>query len=52
MNDDQDLYALNAKTGIDLWSATTGGVVTSSPAVANGSVYVGSEDDNVYAYGL
>ena len=31
------------------WSYTTGGDVTSSPAVANGVVYVGSCDDNVYA---
>ena len=32
------------------WSYTTGGDVASSPAVANGVVYVGSDDDNnVYA---
>ena len=31
------------------WSYTTGVVVYSSPAVANGVVYVGSDDDNVYA---
>ena len=31
------------------WSYTTGSHVVSSPAVANGVVYVGSEDDNVYA---
>ncbi|MGP8011063.1 MAG: PQQ-binding-like beta-propeller repeat protein, partial [Halobacteriota archaeon] len=31
------------------WSFTTGSVVLSSPAVANGVVYVGSEDNNVYA---
>jgi outer membrane protein assembly factor BamB len=32
------------------WSYTTGNsLTTSSPAVANGVVYVGSEDDNVYA---
>src|ERR1700730_10595909 len=31
------------------WSYTTGDTVTSSPAVANGVVYVGSWDNNVYA---
>jgi len=36
--------------GIDRdWSYTTGNKVFSSPAVAGGVVYVGSEDDNVYA---
>jgi len=34
------------------WSYTTGGLVLSSPAVANGVVYVGSYDNNVYAFGL
>ena len=32
-----------------LWSYTTGGDVDSSPAVANGVVYVGSTDNNLYA---
>jgi outer membrane protein assembly factor BamB len=32
-----------------MWSYTTGGDVASSPAVANGVVFVGSYDDNVYA---
>ena len=37
-------------SGIDQdWSFTTGGGVQSSPAVANGSVYVGSNDGNVYS---
>jgi eukaryotic-like serine/threonine-protein kinase len=35
-----------------VWSYTTGAPVFSSPAVANGVVYVGSEDDNVYTFGL
>jgi outer membrane protein assembly factor BamB len=34
------------------WSYTTGGYVWSSPAVANGVVYVGSWDGKVYAFGL
>ena len=32
----------------ELWRFVTGGIV-SSPAVANGIVYVGSEDKNLYA---
>jgi outer membrane protein assembly factor BamB len=32
-----------------LWSYTTGSEVHSSPAVANGVVYIGSADHNLYA---
>ncbi len=32
------------------WAALTGGIIYSSPAVANGVVYVGSEDDKLYAF--
>ena len=37
-----------------LWTATTGGSLSasSSPAIANGIVYEGSFDHNLYAYGL
>ncbi len=45
-------YALNARTGAKLWSYGTGGQVYSSPAVANGMVYVGSQDGKAYAFGL
>jgi hypothetical protein len=34
------------------WSYTTGRDINSSPAVANGVVYAGSYDDNVYAFHL
>jgi eukaryotic-like serine/threonine-protein kinase len=44
-------YALNASTGAKLWSYTTGGYVSSSPAVANGVVYVGG-GSNVQSFGL
>ena len=43
-----NVYALNASTGVKLWSYTTGNYVD-SPAVVNGVVYVGSFDGNVYA---
>jgi outer membrane protein assembly factor BamB len=36
------VYALDARTGTELWTYATGGQVNSSPAVANGVVYVGS----------
>jgi outer membrane protein assembly factor BamB len=35
-------------TNSTLWNYKTGGGVESSPAVASGLVYVGSDDDNVY----
>ena len=36
-----------------LWvSAPTGNSIFSSPAVANGVVYVGSDDDKLYAFDL
>ena len=41
--------AFNAATGAVVWTYTTGSAVFSSPAVANGLVYVGSFDDKVYA---
>jgi len=34
------------------WRYTTRGYVFSSPAVANGMVYIGSDDFNVYAFHL
>jgi outer membrane protein assembly factor BamB len=49
-SDGGNVYALNASTGVLLWSFSTNGyAVSSSPAVANGIVYVGSGDGNVYA---
>ena len=34
------------------WKGNTGTGVDSSPAIANGMVYVGSEDGKLYAFGL
>ena len=45
------VYALDTKTGSTIWTYATGGVVQSSPAVAYGVVYVGSNDTKVYAFG-
>jgi hypothetical protein len=41
--------ACETDTGALLWSYTANGSVESSPAMANGAVYVGSDDGNVYA---
>jgi outer membrane protein assembly factor BamB len=51
---DYSVYALNAKTGAKLWSYPTVDFVYSSPAVANGVVYVGGgwTNNGVYAFGL
>ena len=46
---DNNVYALNASTGVLMWKYTTGNAVESSPAVANGVLYVGSYDHNLYA---
>jgi outer membrane protein assembly factor BamB len=40
------------KTCTPLWTTSTGGPLLSSPAVANGMVYIGSGDHNLYGYGL
>ncbi len=60
-SNDYKLYAFDAaggsgrcsgtpKTCTPLWTAATGGVVTPSPAVAGGVVYVGSDDGTLYAF--
>jgi len=43
---DGNIYALNAQTGPKLWSLTTTDTVYTSPAVANGVVYVTSATRN------
>jgi hypothetical protein len=47
-----NLYAFNASSGGLLWSYATGSGISSSPAVANGAVHVGSGDGNIYAFDL
>ena len=46
------VHALEAATGTELWTYNTGANVTSSPAVANGVVYIGSGygGNKVYAF--
>ena len=45
-----NFFALNSSTGSLVWSATTGGM-RSSPAIADGVVYIGSDDGDLYAFG-
>lgn len=50
VSSNDSVYAVNASTGATLWSYTSPGPIYSSPAVANGVVYVNSTyDDYVYA---
>ena len=44
------LNVANVKNVKQLWSFATGGPIDSSPAVANGMVYIGSEDHRLYAF--
>jgi PQQ enzyme repeat len=43
------LTSANASSLNNLWAATTGGFVSSSPAVTNGVIYVGSGNGGLYA---
>ena len=43
------VYALDAKTGTELWSYRTDGFVKAVPAVSNGVVYIGADDKKFYA---
>jgi outer membrane protein assembly factor BamB len=40
----------NVSRSKPVWFYTTGAVIESSPAVANGLLYVGSEDGKLYAF--
>jgi outer membrane protein assembly factor BamB len=46
---DQNIYALDASTGVQKWKFTTGGMIDSSPTAAGGSVFFGSKDHNFYS---
>jgi len=47
---DHHLYAFNATQGGVVWTGLTGGAIRSSPTVANGVAYVGSDDGKFYAF--
>jgi len=49
---DKKVYALDAKTGVEKWSFTTGGQVDASPVVVGERVYVGCLNDEGTFYVL
>ncbi len=49
LDQDHNLYCLDAKTGEKVWNYLTSGAVLGTPAVFNGTVYVGSQDSTLYA---
>ena len=49
--DDDNVYALNATNGKEIWQWATGGNVISSPAIGpDGTVYAASQDGKIYAF--
>jgi outer membrane protein assembly factor BamB len=50
--DDMFLYAVDTANGTELWSWHLGSQTRSSPAVANGIVYIGSWEGTLHAFGL
>jgi len=50
------VYAFRATTScgtcLPLWTYLTGGATRTSPTISDGVVYMGSEDDKVYAFAL
>jgi eukaryotic-like serine/threonine-protein kinase len=48
-SDDNNLYAVDAETGLQKWKYATQGPVPSSPAIAGGLVYFASYDGKFYA---
>jgi outer membrane protein assembly factor BamB len=46
---DGNLYCLDAQTGDITWTRKTGGIITSSPAVSSGAVYVSAQEPSTGA---
>ena len=46
---DNNVYALDAQSGLKKWVFHTQGTIVSSPAIADGIVYIGSDDKKLYA---
>jgi phospholipase C len=47
-----DVFAVDTANGSILWTGVTGGTVSSSPAIVDGTVYLGSQDGKLYAFPL
>jgi outer membrane protein assembly factor BamB len=50
-SEDGRLYLVSLADGKELWSYEIGQGITSSPAVAGGTIIIGAQDGNVYAFG-
>lgn len=48
-SNDNNVYAVAARSGRQLWAHATGGPVAATPAVSGGLLYVGSYDGKFYA---
>jgi outer membrane protein assembly factor BamB len=46
---DRGVYGLNVNAGLERWQFRTRNDVFSSPIIADGMVYIGSDDGHVYA---
>jgi outer membrane protein assembly factor BamB len=49
---DGTVTALDPRTGTVRWQARAGGKIYASPALGDGKVFVGSEDEHLYAFDL
>ena len=49
-SNDNKLYALNATTGSRLWFYPLPAAVTNSPSLANGTLFVGVNNKNIFAF--
>lgn len=47
---DHHVYCIDGKNGKTLWSFETGGPIRSSACIADGMVFIGSDDGSVYAF--
>ncbi len=47
-----DLVALDAASGKQLFDYSTAGSIFSAPSVSGGKIFVGSQDGNLYAFGI
>jgi hypothetical protein len=47
-----NVMVFNAANGATLFNYATGSTIYSPPAVSNGMIYIGSQDDKIYAFGL
>jgi outer membrane protein assembly factor BamB len=50
--DGSSLVVLDASSGASLFSYATGAVIYGPPTVSGGMIYIGSQDGNLYAFGL